>query len=28
MQLSDVSPEAVLITSKEVGVYGTFKPKK
>ena len=28
MQFSDVSPEAVLITSKEVGVYGTFKPKK
>ncbi len=28
MQLSDVSPEAVLITSKEVGVYGTYKPKK
>ncbi|SMP49234.1 hypothetical protein SAMN06298221_104245 [Sphaerochaeta associata] len=28
MQLSDVSPEAVLITSKEVGVYGKFKPKK
>lgn len=28
LQLSDVSPEAVLITSKEVGVYGTYKPKK
>ena len=28
IQLSDVSPEAVLITSKEVGVYGTYKPKK
>ena len=28
MQLSDVSPEAVLIITKEVGVYGTYKPKK
>lgn len=28
VQLSDVSPEAVLITSKEVGVYGMYKPKK
>lgn len=27
MQLSDVSPESVLITSKEVSVHGTFKPK-
>lgn len=27
MQLSDVSPEAVLIVSKEVLVYATYKPR-
>lgn len=27
MQLSDVSPEAVLIVSKEVRVYATYKPR-